>query len=116
MLKPNRLAAAFHSAIVVSFADPGEVGIEQIVTDQREEPTGALAPCSSDLAHRGCDRRMQGGSGGSSSGPSSGIQVVAAQTMGTFMGLQLKIATVAQDQMIPPDYVHWSARRARHTR
>lgn len=53
MLRPNRLAAALHSAIVVFFADSGEVGIEQIVTDQREEPTGELAPCSSDLAHRG---------------------------------------------------------------
>jgi hypothetical protein len=56
------LSRLFNSALVVSLADPGEVEIEQIVTDQREEPTGEFAPpCSSDLAHR--SREIYGASG-----------------------------------------------------
>jgi hypothetical protein len=53
MLKPDRLAAAFHSALVVSFPDAGEVGLEQIVADQRQEPAREFAPRTHDLAHCG---------------------------------------------------------------
>ena len=52
MREPDRLAAAFHAALVVSFADAREVGLEQIVTHQRQEPAREFAPCADDLAHR----------------------------------------------------------------
>ena len=52
MLKPDRLTAAFHSALIVSFADAGEVGLEQIVADQRQEPAREFAPRADNLAHR----------------------------------------------------------------
>jgi hypothetical protein len=52
MCEPDRLAAAFHSALVVPFTDAREVGLEQIVTHQREEPAREFAPCADDLAHR----------------------------------------------------------------
>src|SRR5580700_993609 len=52
MREPYRLAAAFDATLVVSFTDAREVGLEQIVTHQREEPAREFAPCADDLAHR----------------------------------------------------------------
>ena len=52
MREPYRLAAAFDATLVVSFTDAREVGLEQIVTHQREEPAREFAPRADDLAHR----------------------------------------------------------------
>jgi hypothetical protein len=52
MLEPDRLAAAFHAALVVPFTDAGEVRLEQIVADQRLEAAREFAPRADDLAHR----------------------------------------------------------------
>src|SRR5438552_9640644 len=56
MLKPDRLTAAFHSALVVPFADAGEVRLEQIVADQRQEPAREFAPHTNNLAY--CSREI----------------------------------------------------------
>src|ERR1700674_2999817 len=53
MLKPDRLTAAFHSALVVPFADAGEVRFEQIVADQRQESAREFASRTDNLAHCG---------------------------------------------------------------
>jgi hypothetical protein len=53
MLETDRLPAALHAALVVAFPDAREVGLEQIVADQRQESLGEFAPRADDLAHRG---------------------------------------------------------------
>ena len=55
MLKPDCLAAAFHSALVVSFADAGEIGFKQIVAGQREEPLREFSLRADNPAHRGLE-------------------------------------------------------------
>jgi hypothetical protein len=52
MLQPNRLAAAFHAALVMALAHASEARLEQIVTDQRLEAFGQAALGPDDLAHR----------------------------------------------------------------
>jgi len=52
MRKPDGLAAAFHAPFVVSLTDAGEVGFEQVVADQRQEPAAELAPGADNLAYR----------------------------------------------------------------
>ena len=51
MLQPDRLAPALDSALVVAFADPGEVGLEQVVADQRQKALRQNPLHTNDPAH-----------------------------------------------------------------
>ena len=60
MLQSNCLAAAFHAALVVAFADPGEIRLEQIMADQCQKPLREHPVRTNDATYRRLQGRVKG--------------------------------------------------------